>query len=58
MKLGYAVVAPSSSRASHISYYARLREAERRHKEECHRHDEEIAITIEAKRKFYGMPLI
>ena len=41
--LGYAVVAPSSSRASYISYDGCLCEVERRHEEEHRRHDEEIA---------------
>ncbi|KAG1347626.1 hypothetical protein COCNU_06G014550 [Cocos nucifera] len=41
--LGYRGVAPSSSRAAHISYDARLQEAERRHVETERRHQEEIA---------------
>ena len=34
--LGYVVVTPSSSRASHVSYDARLLEVQRRHEEEMH----------------------
>ncbi|EHA8586572.1 hypothetical protein COCNU_scaffold000539G000010 [Cocos nucifera] len=41
--LGYRVMAPSSSRATHISCDARLNETERRHAKIERRHQEEIA---------------
>ena len=39
--LGYAVVAPSSSRVSYVSCDAHLHEAERRYEEEMHQAEEE-----------------
>ena len=47
-KMGYAVVTPSSSRASHISCDARLHEVKRRHEKERCRHDEEIVALQHA----------
>ncbi|EHA8590001.1 hypothetical protein COCNU_scaffold014163G000010 [Cocos nucifera] len=47
-ELGYRVMAPSSSRAAHVSCDARLHETERRHAEIDRRHQEEIADLWQA----------